>query len=79
MRVSYCWCALFLLGTTHLAHAESSEDAPSMEVIEMLGDMDNGVIDLEIAMSNAKIDEKSATQDAKTKKGTEAQEVKNAK
>ncbi len=71
MRVSYWWCALFLLGNSHLACADdtakepATDDTPSMEVIEMLGDMDGEMVDLEIAMSDEKINEKPAAQEVK--------------
>lgn len=78
MRASHWWCALLLLGNWHLACADetakepATDDTPSMEVIEMLGDMDGEMVDLEIAMSDEKIDEK------KIDEKPAAQEVKNA-
>jgi hypothetical protein len=71
MRVSHWWCALLVLGYVHTASADettkepATNDAPSMEVIEMLGEMDGEVVDLEIAMSDEKIDEKPAAQEVK--------------
>lgn len=67
MRVSHWWCALLVLGSSHLAHAEEAavDDAPSMEVIEMLGEMEGDGVDLEIAMSDEKVDEQSAAREVK--------------
>ena len=67
MRVSHWWCALLVLGSSHVAYAEESaaDEAPSMEVIEMLGEMDGEMADLEIAMSDETIDEKPAAQEVK--------------
>jgi hypothetical protein len=81
MRVSYWWCALLMLGSTHLAYADeaATDDTPSMEVIEMLGEMEGEMTDIEIAMSNVKVDEIPATQDVNADEKPSAQEVKNAK
>jgi hypothetical protein len=82
MRVSYWWCALLMLGNSHLACADEAatdDAAPSMEVIEMLGEMDGEVVDLEIAMSNVKVDEMPATRDVNADEKPSAQEEKNAK
>jgi phage host-nuclease inhibitor protein Gam len=75
MRVSHWWCALLVLGYVHTAYADdtakeaakvtATDDASTMEVIEMLGDMDDEVTDLEIAMSDEKLDEKPAAQEVK--------------
>ena len=71
MRVSHWWCALLLLGYVHTAHADetakstTSDDASTMEVIEMLGETDDEAVDLEIAMSDEKLDEKPAAQEVK--------------
>jgi hypothetical protein len=91
MQASYWWCALLMLGSTQLAYADkAADDAPSMEVIEMLGGMDGDVADLEIAMSNVKIAAKPAEQETKVDEKATArkmngdkepasQEVENAK
>ena len=65
MRGSHLWCALLMLGGTHLAYADDAAtgDAPSMEVIEMLGGMDDEGVDLDIAMSKVKIADKESTQE----------------
>lgn len=49
---------LFLFPSAHAAEA----DDPTLEVIEMLGELDEEAIDLDIAMSeiNEKINEKTA-------------------
>ena len=79
MRVSHWWCALLVLGYVHTAYADDTEkqtaketekvtatdDASTMEVIEMLGEMGDEAVDLEIAMSNVKLDEKPAAQEVK--------------
>ena len=68
MRVSHWWCALLVLGCVQTAHAEetATNDASSMEVIEMLGEMDDEMTDLDIAMSDENIiDEKSVAQEVK--------------
>ena len=67
MRVSHWWCALLVLGWAHTAHADeaATDDASSMEVIEMLGEMDAEVTDIEIAMSDENLDAKAAVQEVK--------------
>lgn len=71
MRVSHWWCALLVLGYVHTAYADETakdtadDDASTMEVIEMLGETDDEVTDLEIAMSDEKLDEKPAAQEVK--------------
>jgi len=79
MRVSHWWYALLLLGYVHTAYADdtaketttetakvtATDDASTMEVIEMLGEMDDEVTDLEIAMSDEKLNEKPAAQEVK--------------
>jgi phage host-nuclease inhibitor protein Gam len=79
MRVSHWWCALLVLGYVHTAYADDSakettkeaakvaatDDASTMEVIEMLGEMDDEVTDLEIAMSDEKLNETPAAQEVK--------------
>ena len=79
MRVSHWWCALLMLGYVHTAYADdtakettkeaakvtATDDASTMEVIEMLGEMDDEVTDLEIAMSDEKLDVKPAAQEVK--------------
>jgi hypothetical protein len=67
MRVSYWWYVLLVLGWAHAAHAEeaATDDASSMEVIEMLGEMDVDTTDLEIAMSDENLDAKQAVQEVK--------------
>lgn len=81
MRVDH-WCyALLMLGSSHLAYADdaAASDAPSMEMIEMLGDLDGGMDDFEIAMSNVKVDADTATQNESADAKPSAQEVKNVK
>jgi hypothetical protein len=55
------WILFGLLFSLLPAHAAEAED-PSLEVIEMLGEFDEEVVDLEIAMSevNIKTGEKDA-------------------
>ena len=76
MRVSHWWCALLMLGYMHTACADetakepppkatAADDTATMEVIEMLGEMDDEVADLEIAMSDENLDEKAAVQEVK--------------
>jgi hypothetical protein len=79
MRVSHWWCALLVLGYMHTACADdtmkesakdtpkatAADDASTMEVIEMLGEMDDDVTTLEIAMSDEKLNEKPAAQEVK--------------
>jgi phage host-nuclease inhibitor protein Gam len=79
MRVSHWWYALLVLGYVHTAYADdtvkettketakvaASDDASTMEAIEMLGEMDDEVTDLEIAMSDEKLNEKPAAQEVK--------------
>jgi hypothetical protein len=71
MRVSHWWCALLVLGYVHTAYADetaketATDDASTMEVIEMLGEMDDDVTTLEIAMSDEKLNEKPAAQEVK--------------
>jgi hypothetical protein len=67
VQVSYWWYALLVLGCSHMAYADeaANDDAVSMEVIEMLGEMDGEMTDLEIAMSDEKLDEKPAAQEVK--------------
>jgi hypothetical protein len=79
MRVSHWWYALLMLGYVHTAYADdtakettteiakvtASDDASTMEVIEMLGEMDDDVTTLEIAMSDEKLNEKPAAQEVK--------------
>ena len=43
----------------------ATDDASTMEVIEMLGEMDDEVTDLEIAMSDEKLNETPAAQEVK--------------
>jgi hypothetical protein len=68
-----------MLGCVHTAFADetakgsmketpevtASDDASTMEVIEMLGETDDAAVDLEIAMSDEKLDEKPAAQEVK--------------
>ncbi len=70
MRVSHCWCALLMLGCAQFAHADESanDEVSSMEIIELLGEMEDDTGDLEIAMSEAVLDGMP-----------EGQEVENAK
>jgi|GEM_PF-5620909 len=70
MRVSHWWYALLLLVCTQPAFAEEATDneAVDMEIIEMLGELEDDTGDLELAMSDDGLD------DLPTK-----QEVKNAK
>ena len=75
MRVSHWWYALLMLGYVHTAYADdtakevakvtAADDASTMEVIEMLGEMDDEVTDLEIAMSDEKLNETPAAQEVK--------------
>ncbi len=79
MRVSHWWCALLVLGCVHTANADdtangstketpeatATDDASTMEAIEMLGEMDDDVTTLEIAMSDEKLNEKPAAQEVK--------------
>ena len=79
MRVSHWWCALLMLGYVHMAFADdaatettkeaakmtATDDASTMEVIEMLGETDDEAVDLDIAMSDEKLDEKPAAQEVK--------------
>ena len=71
MRVSHWWCALLVLGCVHTAYADdtaketATDDASTMEAIEMLGEMDDDVTTLEIAMSDEKLNEKPAAQEVK--------------
>lgn len=67
MRVSH-WCyALLMLGCVHAVSAEEAalDDASSMEVIEMLGELGDEMTDLEIAMSDENLDETSVAQEVK--------------
>lgn len=70
MRVSHWWCALLVLGWAQAAHAEeaATDDAASMEAIEMLGELDDEVTVLEIAMSDENLDEKQVAQEMKNAK-----------
>lgn len=65
MRVSHWWCALLVLGCAQTAYAEetASEDAATMEVIEMLGELDDDTAVLEIAMSDENLDEKQVVEE----------------
>ena len=79
MRVSHWWCALLMLGYVHTVYADdtvkettkeaakvtATDDASTMEVIEMLGETDDEAVDLDIAMSDEKLDEKPAAQEVK--------------
>jgi hypothetical protein len=70
MRVSHWWCALLLLGAAHPAWAAdqpkaAKDDEATMEIIEMLGEIDDDGTDLEIAMSDTKIDERDSVQEVK--------------
>jgi hypothetical protein len=67
MRVSHWWCALLVLGWAHTAQADetTTDDAASMEVIEMLGELDVDTTDLDIAMSDENLNEKAAVQEVK--------------
>jgi hypothetical protein len=55
MRVNLCWFALLLWAAPAHAEEQTASDAESLEVIEMLGEMDEDVADLDIAMSEIKI------------------------
>ncbi len=70
MRASHWWCALLMLVCTQPAVADEAvdNDAVDMEIIEMLGEIEDDTGDLELAMSDDGLD------DLPTK-----QEVKNAK
>ena len=70
MRVSHWWCALLLLACTQPAFADevADDEAVDMEIIEMLGELEDDTGDLELAMSD------DGRDDLPTK-----QEVKNAK
>lgn len=65
MRVSHWWCALLMLGCAQTAFAEetATDDAAEMEVIEMLGELDDDTTALEIAMSDETLDEKQVVQE----------------
>ncbi len=58
MRVSHWWYAILALGFAHMTYADEAapgaagDDTTAMEVIEMLGDMDEEVTILDIAMSD---------------------------
>jgi hypothetical protein len=67
MRVSHWWCALLLLGCAQTACADeaATDDASSMEIIEMLGEIDDDTGDLEIAMSDENWDENRVAQEVK--------------
>jgi hypothetical protein len=55
------------MGCAHAASAEESatDDAASMEIIEMLGETDDEMTDLEIAMSDEVLNEKPVEQEVK--------------
>jgi hypothetical protein len=67
MRVSHWCCALLVFGCVHASSAEevATDDASSMEVIEMLGEMDDEMTDLEIAMSDENLNERPVAQEVK--------------
>lgn len=67
MRVSHWCCALLMLGGVHAVSAEEAafDDASSMEVIEMLGEIGDEMTDLEIAMSDENLDETPVAQEVK--------------
>ena len=70
MRVSHWWCALLMLGWSHAwaedaAQKPATDDAATLEVIEMLGELDDDTGDLEIAMSDEVIVVKPAKQEVK--------------
>lgn len=70
MRVRFWGCALMLLGCAQFAHAETAESdgMPLLEIIEMLGEMDDDTGDLEIAMSDEILDQPSELQEEKNAK-----------
>jgi hypothetical protein len=55
------------MGCAHAASANevATDDAASMEVIEMLGETDDEMTDLEIAMSDEDLNEKPVEQEVK--------------
>lgn len=71
MRVSHCWYALLVLGYAHTTYAEeiakdtTSNDTTALEIIEMLGELDDEITILGIAMSDVNLNEKSAAQEVK--------------
>lgn len=46
------WLAIYLLLSLFPAYAEETEADPPLELVEMLGEMDEGDADFDIAMSN---------------------------
>ncbi|MGC2166311.1 MAG: hypothetical protein WA632_09885 [Gallionella sp.] len=64
MRVSHWWYALLVLGYAQMTYAEEAAqnaaggDTTAMEVIEMLGEMDDEITILDIAMSDVNLNEK---------------------
>ena len=51
MRARYWWAMFLCLALTHV-HAEETEAEISLELIELLGEMDEAESELEIAMSD---------------------------
>jgi len=70
MRVSRWLIALLALTSLHAAYAGevAADDNTSMEVIEMLGEMDDEVADLDIAMSDVNVKDLSAPQEVSNEK-----------
>ena len=70
MRVSHWWCALLLLACAQPALADEAEDneAVDMEIIEMLGELEDDTGDLELAMSEDGLDDLSTKQEVKNAK-----------
>jgi hypothetical protein len=70
MRVSYWCCVLMMFSCAQMAHAEeaATDDASAMEIIEMMGEMDDDTGDLEIAMSDENLDDQSVVQEVKNAK-----------
>lgn len=70
MRVSSWCCALLLLACTQptLADELTSNEVVDMELIEMLGELEDDTGDLELAMSDAEFDDPSSKQEVKNAK-----------
>lgn len=70
MRVSHWWCALLLLACEQPALADEAADNETvdMEIIEMLGELEDDTGDLELAMSDDGLDDLSTKQEVKNAK-----------